>query len=867
MRIKRIISALAISFGLLLTVIGILNSHIWSVHARPLRDIGGSSVTPDHTDYYSGTSNVYSLTVHNESPDTEFLDEVKIIFPEGWAVTDTKKDQEDSNGEPVNFGTSGIKTNQITFSDNDGDEGEIRINRSWEVIVTVTAPITATGLQTVTWSLSGDEATGTSGPHDITDTFTLSPPQIVPLTDVTITGAYTGDAYAYHTFTSTVAPTTATQPIDYIWRATDQVSETHKDSGTSGTERFRWNSEGLKTVTVTASNAGGTISDTHRITITLPDVAPEQMQLNGPTAGLTDTVYTYTASVTPLTTTQPITYVWEGSDGFSRTIPNDLEQAVTVTWGTTGTKTITVTAINVAGAISETIKTQITTSSAPPTEVKVEGASVGLVDTGYSFITTAGPVTTTQPLSYIWQATNQEAVTHTGYLSDTAFFTWTQPGPQVITVTASNAADAVTKTHRIIIAHPLSSVTITGPVEGLDRTTYPFTATVSPSSTLQPITYAWQATERPPITNTSGLSDVAQFKWNTPGTKTITVTATNAVSLVSNTYTIALEASICLTVSPPELHFSAVESSTNPLPQNINIINCGNGELIWRLNSKLPFWLTITPTQGSNSSTITASVTISGLTMASYTDTIQFYGGDGVDQSTEEKISVRLRIGSGTVYLPLVIKNWPPTPGTPHLNAIEEPGANPSYLVDWDPASRADTYILEQATQSNFSDAEVIYDGEDTSYSVESEGIARYYYRVKAHNEFGDSGWSSTQSVTVHWEEEVNDNAETQANGPLASSSTYYGVFPADDPKDYFYFDLSSAHSVEVRLSNIATGEDYDVYLRDADLEEVSRSDETGSVDEHIQTGTLSPGRYYIHVYNYSASGSTQPYHLYVAYK
>jgi hypothetical protein len=720
----------------------------------------------------------------------------------------------------------------------------------------------------VTWYLSGDGEG--APPHDISDTFTLSPPQIVPLTDVTITGAYTGDAYAYHTFTSTVAPTTATQPIDYIWRATDQVSETHKDSGTSGTERFRWNSEGLKTVTVTASNAGGTISDTHRITITLPDVAPEQMQLNGPTAGLTDTVYTYTASVTPLTTTQPITYVWEGSDGFSRTIPNDLEQAVTVTWGTTGTKTITVTAINVAGAISETIKTQITTSSAPPTEVKVEGASVGLVDTGYSFITTAGPVTTTQPLSYIWQATNQEAVTHTGYLSDTAFFTWTQPGPQVITVTASNAADAVTKTHLITIAHPLSSVTITGPVEGLDRTTYPFTATVSPSSTLQPITYAWQATERP-ITNTSGLSDVAQFKWNTPGTKTITVTATNAASFVFNTYTIALDASICLTVYPTTLHFSAVESGTNPPPQKINVINCGSGELEWQA-SKLESssWLIITPTQGVNSSKITASATISGMTTATYTDTIRVTGrGEG--QFTQENIPVRLRIGSGTVYLPLVIKNWPPTPGTPTLNTITAPGANPSYLVDWDPASRADTYILEQATQSNFSDAEVIYDGEDTSYSVESEGIARYYYRVKAHNEFGDSDWSNVESVDVRWEKEPNDRAPEDARGPLDSSVTYYGRFPqGDDAKDYFYFYLSTRHAVEIRLTNIPTPfdeHDYDLALYDADINRIALSDQTGTDSEVIAVDALPAGNYYIQVINFKGTGSTQPYHLRVVYE
>ncbi len=276
-------------------------------------------------------------------------------------------------------------------------------------------------------------------------------------------------------------------------------------------------------------------------------------------------------------------------------------------------------------------------------------------------------------------------------------------------------------------------------------------------------------------------------------------------------------------------------------------------------------WLIITPTL--NSSTITASVIISGLTTATYTDTIRV-AGRGEGQLTQENIPVRLRIGSGTVYLPLVIKNWPPTPGTPTLNTITAPGANPNYLVDWEPAGRADTYILEQATQSNFSDAEVIYDGEDTSYSVESKGIARYYYRVKAHNEFGDSGWSNVESVDVRWEKETNNNAQTQANGPIVSGLTYYGViFPADDVQDYFYFDLTSVRSVELWLTNIASSEDYDIYLRNANLSVVGESAKSGDMDEYLMVDNLPSGRYYIQIYPRNPSGSTQPYHLRVIYE
>ncbi len=863
MKIKSIFLAIAISLALLLTVLWFTSDHLESVHARPLRDITGSTVTPDHTDYYSGTSNVYSLTVYNASPDAELLDQVKVTFPGTWIVTDVEKDPEDSDGNLVDFDTSGIGTHQILFQDANGGWGEITNGHSWQFIVTVTTPIATTGVQTITWSLSGDEAG--AAPHDITDTFTLSPPQITSLTTVAITGTNAGNAYVYHTFTATVDPVTATPPINYIWQATNHVSEAH-EGGANDAISFKWNTEGVKTITITASNAGGAVHDTHTLTITLPDVAPEHLALSGPTAGLLNTIYTYTASVNPLTTTQPITYFWQASDGLSKTIANGLQQAITFTWNTAGAKTVTVTAMNIAGAISKTMETQITTSSAPPTAVDIQGPRLGLVNAGYAFIASVGPVTTTQPISYTWQATGQDNVTHTGYLNDTAFFTWTQPGPQAITITAKNAANSVSNTHIINIGDPIAAVNVAGPTDGFDLTTYSFIATVSPSSTLQPITYTWQTAGQPSIINTDGLSDAVELTWNTPGTKTITVMATNVASPVYDTHTIVLKASICLTVSPTTLLFSVVKSGIAPEPQNITIINCGNGQLEWQIESSLPTWLVISPTQGMNSSTITASAIISGLETNTYRDTIQVAGrGDG--QFTQENIPVTLRIGSGTIYLPLVIRNWPPTPSTPVLNAITAPGANPTYQIDWEPASRADTYILEKATQSDFADATEIYSGVNTELSVDSEDIAHCYYRVKARNSWGDSNWSNVQSVEVHWEKEPNDNAKTQANGPIASGSTYYGLFPADDIKDYFYFDLFVAHSVELWLTNIASGEDYDVYLRNANLAEVAKSEETGSMDEHIFIGTLSPGRYYIHVHNYNQGGSTQPYHLRIVYE
>ena len=95
---------------------------------------------------------------------------------------------------------------------------------------------------------------------------------------------------------------------------------------------------------------------------------------------------------------------------------------------------------------------------------------------------------------------------------------------------------------------------------------------------------------------------------------------------------------------------------------------------------------------------------------------------------------------------------------------------------------------------------------------------------------------------------EPNDDAKTQANGPIISGRTYLGKLPPGDSKDYFYIDLQEAHSIEAWLSNIPAGQDYDLVLRDVNLKMLEWGQNTGSADEHILSESLPPGRYYIQV-------------------
>jgi uncharacterized repeat protein (TIGR02543 family) len=220
------------------------------------------------------------------------------------------------------------------------------------------------------------------------------------------------------------------------------------------------------------------------------------------------------------------------------------------------------------------------------------------------------------------------------------------------------------------------------------------------------------------------------------------------------------------------------------------------------------------------------------------------------------------------VYLPLLPHVWPPRPGTPTLLGITNSDGDGDYAVRWSTASGAETYTLQEATKSSFAGAKTVYAGPLTLFTVTGRGAARYYYRVRAHNGWGDSDWSNAAWVDVRWEAEPNDNPLTQANGPIVSGLTYYGTFPSGhDVQDYFYFDLPTPHRAELSLTNIPVDNNYDLVLRDADLQEIDYSRAYGNVDEHIRTRVLPEGRYYVQVHNYSQTGSTQRYHLRAVYE
>ncbi len=85
----------------------------------------------------------------------------------------------------------------------------------------------------------------------------LTPP--VDVADAVLHGPTTARTGETCAFTAIISPTTATQPVTYVWQATDQQPITHTVNSISDTVAFAWNGPGAKSVTLHVSNQGGAL--------------------------------------------------------------------------------------------------------------------------------------------------------------------------------------------------------------------------------------------------------------------------------------------------------------------------------------------------------------------------------------------------------------------------------------------------------------------------------------------------------------------------------------------------------------------------------------------------------------------------------
>ncbi len=135
-------------------------------------------------------------------------------------------------------------------------------------------------------------------------------------------------------------------------------------------------------------------------------------------------------------------------------------------------------------------------------------------------------------------------------------------------------------------------------------------------------------------------------------------------------------------------------------------------------------------------------------------------------------------------YLPIIYRNFPPLPGVPSLNPIDNADGDGNYAVSWTAAANATSYNLQEDDNSDFTSPTTVYSGNATSWLASGKPAGTYFYRVQGSNTWGVSAWSNTQSATVNplggWTTIVSTDFEGDWPGPWQvydSNSTTNGEY------------------------------------------------------------------------------------------
>jgi hypothetical protein len=158
----------------------------------------------------------------------------------------------------------------------------------------------------------------------------------------------------------------------------------------------------------------------------------------------------------------------------------------------------------------------------PPASLGLAGRNAGGVGVTYPFTATILPITTTLPLTYVWQISNHATLTFTHGLSATQDLTWGAPGTKQILVTAINAAGAASVTHTIVIDAPIAGLTASNNSPSQLGTATQLTATITSGTNPG---FAWDLGDG---SSANGAS-VSHIYANA-GVYTATVTASNGAS-------------------------------------------------------------------------------------------------------------------------------------------------------------------------------------------------------------------------------------------------------------------------------------------------------------------------------------------------
>ncbi len=103
---------------------------------------------------------------------------------------------------------------------------------------------------------------------------------------------------------------------------------------------------------------------------------------------------------------------------------------------------------------------------------------------------------------------------------------------------------------------------------------------------------------------------------------------------------------------------------------------------------------------------------------------------------------------SNVKNITVTVPTPPVTPSAPVLNSIQMTSSG-NYTVSWNSVANATSYLLQQDTTINFSNPQLVVEGNLLSKSFSNQANGTYFYRVIAKNTAGNSPYSNVQNITV----------------------------------------------------------------------------------------------------------------------
>ena len=403
------------------------------------------------------------------------------------------------------------------------------------------------------------------------------------------------------------------------------------DSNTSTVQNpvHTYSSAGTYTVTLTATNAGGSDDEvkTDYITVSASPVAPVAAFFGTPTSGATPLIVSFTDQ----SSNSPASWSWDFGDGNTSTVQNPVH-----TYSSAGTYTVTLTVTNTGGSDNE-VKTDYITVTAAGSGNAVVISGMILPHAAPVAEFSATPTSGTAPLDVQFTDLSENAPTSWAWtFGDGGTSTDQHPGhiyaaagTYTVTLTATNAdgSDDEVKTNYISVsASPVAPVAAFSgiPTSG----SVPLTVSFTDASTGDITGYAWAFGD-------GGTSaDVNPgHTYTAAGTYTVALTVTGPAGSDSE----EKPGFITVTEPVPVVDFTAdATSGTSPLTVTFTATNTGGPVTGWTWDFG----------DGQVGSGQSVSHTYATATPATYTVSLTATGPGGSDTETKPNY---ISVGAATI--------------------------------------------------------------------------------------------------------------------------------------------------------------------------------------------------------------------------